>query len=62
MDNVTLIQKATHMKQCYNNRSGDVYRTVSYNRKKGGYNKAVLRLGTGNINIIDKVSSVLGDD
>ena len=61
IDNVTIIQRATHMKQCYNNPSGDVYRTVLYYRKKGGYNKAVLKLGTCYINITYKISSVWGD-
>lgn len=46
------------MKQHTINPSGDVYRKVLYNGKGEGYNEAVLRLGTGCINITYKVSSV----
>ena len=51
MDNVKMslfIQEHTHTKQYNSNPIGDVYRTVLY-IMKGGYNKAVLRLGTGYI-------------
>ena len=50
------------MKQHNSNPSGDVYRTVLHTGKGGGYNKAVLRLGIGYINIRYKISSVFWDN
>ena len=45
------IQEHTHTKQYNSNPIGDVYRTVLYIMERGGYNKAVLRLGTGYITV-----------